>query len=338
MNYYERHLGDYARDTGHLSLCEHGAYSLLLDRYYATEKPIPAALVYRVSRAQTPEEKAAVDAVLAEFFVPRDSDGTTAFHNRRADEAIAKYRESQEDTEIKRENEAERKRRLRARRSELFAKLREVGVIPVYNTPIEELERLLSQRCPTGQIPGQARDEDGDIPALGTANQTPDTSPQKDQQQTSTAAPLTSVPGDGTQQGESPSERRKAAAQHRAERLAQITRDAIESFNASKLTKANGGLVPNVDPTVGADKRRQQVAKSLRVVRDICLKQYESELIVPEFWADYWQNCFEDEHKSGRAGGGKAHGNWVPTFEYLTREATVLELYDRITGDEATTA
>ena len=30
MNYYERHLGDYARDTAHLSMMEHGAYGLLL--------------------------------------------------------------------------------------------------------------------------------------------------------------------------------------------------------------------------------------------------------------------------------------------------------------------
>lgn len=27
MNYYERHLGDYARDTGHLSIMEHGVYT-----------------------------------------------------------------------------------------------------------------------------------------------------------------------------------------------------------------------------------------------------------------------------------------------------------------------
>ena len=42
VNYYERHLGDYARDTAHLTMVEHGAYTLLLDRYYATESPIPA--------------------------------------------------------------------------------------------------------------------------------------------------------------------------------------------------------------------------------------------------------------------------------------------------------
>lgn len=69
MNYYQRHLGDYAKDTGHLSLLEHGAYTLLIDRYYVTERPIPDADVYRVARAQTRAERDAVDAVLREFFV-----------------------------------------------------------------------------------------------------------------------------------------------------------------------------------------------------------------------------------------------------------------------------
>jgi hypothetical protein len=117
--------------------------------------------------------------------------------------------------------------------------------------------------------------------------------------------------------------------------LAQVTRDAVETFNASKLTKANGGLVPNITPDVGAEKRRAQVAKSLKVARDICCKDYESDLIVREFWVDYWGECLKDEHKSGRAGGGKDHGNWVPTFEYLTREATMLEIYDRVASRAA---
>lgn len=68
MNYYERHLGDYAKDTAHLTMIEHGAYTLLMDRYYATEAGIPEDQAYRVSRARTKEEKAAVDVVLDEFF------------------------------------------------------------------------------------------------------------------------------------------------------------------------------------------------------------------------------------------------------------------------------
>ena len=89
MNYYERHLGDYAKDAGHLSMLEHGAYSLLLDRYYATEHAIVSREdAYRVCRARSRDERAAVDAVLREFFV---SDGES-FINCRAEEEIAKAR------------------------------------------------------------------------------------------------------------------------------------------------------------------------------------------------------------------------------------------------------
>lgn len=72
MNYYERHIGDYAKNAGHLSMLEHGAYTLLLDRYYSTEAGIPAAQAYKVGRATTKQERAAVDAVLSEFFTLRD--------------------------------------------------------------------------------------------------------------------------------------------------------------------------------------------------------------------------------------------------------------------------
>ncbi len=68
MNYYEHHLGDYAKDTGHLTMLEHGAYRILLDRYYSTEQGIPAAQAYRLARARSEEECRAVDVVLEEFF------------------------------------------------------------------------------------------------------------------------------------------------------------------------------------------------------------------------------------------------------------------------------
>ena len=86
MNYYERHLGDYAKDTAHLTMIEHGAYSLLLDRYYGTEQGIPADQAHRVARARTREEKQAVDAVLGEFFTLVDG----VWINQRAEEEIVK--------------------------------------------------------------------------------------------------------------------------------------------------------------------------------------------------------------------------------------------------------
>ena len=44
MNYYERYCGDSQRDTAHLSLAEHGAYTMLLDVYLSVEKPLPKEL------------------------------------------------------------------------------------------------------------------------------------------------------------------------------------------------------------------------------------------------------------------------------------------------------
>jgi uncharacterized protein YdaU (DUF1376 family) len=86
LNYYEKHLGDYARDTTHLSMLQHGAYNLLLDRYYVKEAPIPADQVYGVAKATTKPERAAVDSVLREFFILQDG----AWHKNRCDEEIEK--------------------------------------------------------------------------------------------------------------------------------------------------------------------------------------------------------------------------------------------------------
>jgi uncharacterized protein YdaU (DUF1376 family) len=142
VKYYEHHLGDYAGAAGHLSMLEHGAYRLLLDRYYATEEPLPAdlAAIYRVARARTADERAAVDAVLGEFFVLVDD----TYRNRRADAEINRYREAQAERDAKRENEAERQRRARARRQKLFDALRAFDQVPKWDTPTADLERMLA--------------------------------------------------------------------------------------------------------------------------------------------------------------------------------------------------
>lgn len=89
MHYYTRHLGDYAKDTGHLSLIEHGVYTVLLDWVYATERTLPEEkdAIYRICRAQNSPEKKAVDKVVAEFF-PKRQDGHS---NKRACEEIQAF-------------------------------------------------------------------------------------------------------------------------------------------------------------------------------------------------------------------------------------------------------
>lgn len=86
--WWPRYVGDYQRKTAHLSLIEHGAYSLLLDHYYSTAKPLPAnaSVLHRVCRAFAPDEQAAVQAVLAQFFT-LERDG---YHNKKADKELLK--------------------------------------------------------------------------------------------------------------------------------------------------------------------------------------------------------------------------------------------------------
>ena len=90
MNYFEFYVGDYARDTAHLSLSEHGAFLLLLAAYYGTEKPLAADMgsLYRIARAMNPAEQKAVKSVADQFFPVSSHDGLR--HNARADELIAK--------------------------------------------------------------------------------------------------------------------------------------------------------------------------------------------------------------------------------------------------------
>lgn len=89
MNYYKRHIGDYAKKAGHLSVLEHGVYTLLLDAYYDREQAPTRAEAIRQARARTPEEVAAVDAVLADFFT-LDGDRYT---QRRVEEEFVKAEE-----------------------------------------------------------------------------------------------------------------------------------------------------------------------------------------------------------------------------------------------------
>jgi len=91
MKHYPRHIGDYLRDTGHLTLLEHGVYGRLLDIYYAGDGPIQMELdaIARKLCARTVEEKDAVKAVLTEFFTLSESVG---WINKRCEETLAKYK------------------------------------------------------------------------------------------------------------------------------------------------------------------------------------------------------------------------------------------------------
>lgn len=93
MNYYEKHIGDYIRDTVSLSMIEDGAYNRLMDQYYQTERPLPLdkSMLYRLARACAGAEKKAVDFVIRYFF-QETPDG---YVQKRIASEIARYQDKQ---------------------------------------------------------------------------------------------------------------------------------------------------------------------------------------------------------------------------------------------------
>jgi len=83
VNYYPHHIGDYLRDTAHLTPLEDGIYRRLLDVYYASEKPLPPETqwVCKLVRARTDEELTAVSEILRQFFIKT----IEGWRNKRAD-------------------------------------------------------------------------------------------------------------------------------------------------------------------------------------------------------------------------------------------------------------
>lgn len=92
MNYYERHIGDYLKDTSHLSLLEHGVYTRLLDVYYTREGGIPKVEAARLVQARSKDERAALEVVLQEFFVLTGD----LYVQDRSEREIARYKEKSE--------------------------------------------------------------------------------------------------------------------------------------------------------------------------------------------------------------------------------------------------
>jgi uncharacterized protein YdaU (DUF1376 family) len=87
MHYYQFNIGDYIKNTLHLSVMEDIAYRRLLDLYYDSEQPIPTDIP-KVSR-RLRMDCDVVQSVLDEFFELTE-DG---YRNHRADLEILDYQE-----------------------------------------------------------------------------------------------------------------------------------------------------------------------------------------------------------------------------------------------------
>lgn len=116
-----------------------------------------------------------------------------------------------------------------------------------------------------------------------------------------------------------------------AARLAQVTDDATEAYNA--ICAKPAGLMPKAT-AAGRQSRQQQVKRVVDLARSICAEQYGDPVITRKFWDDYLAAVQADDFHSGRQGGGKGHDGWTPDFEYITQRKTMLRVYERA-GAEA---
>lgn len=141
MNFYKRHIGDYLKDTAHLSLLEHGVYTRLLDVYYTRESGIPDAQAARLIGARGREEAAALKVVLDEFFELLDG---TWFQDRCEREIHATGSKSEDiETPQAKSGKALRQQAYRERRASMFEALREHGVTMPFKATMEELQDAL---------------------------------------------------------------------------------------------------------------------------------------------------------------------------------------------------
>ncbi len=157
--YYRFFPGDYQRDTGDLTLVEHGAYRVLLDHYY-TCGPLPndPDRLNRICRAFSTGEQTAVATVVQRFFQP-DGD---RLRNRKADKEMG-------DRQVFIESQREKGRRSaelraeRAREEQDNSTGVEPGLVPVLQpesnlpspspSPSPKPKKDKRDMSPTGSLP-----------------------------------------------------------------------------------------------------------------------------------------------------------------------------------------
>lgn len=245
MNWYEKHLGDWAKKTGHLSMLEEGAYNRLCDWCYIHERPLPLTEreVCKVARAATPTERAATRRVLHEFFTL----ATDGWHQGRIDKLLRAYETRVSQAVNNPASPAQRAARYRARRAELFKQLNAVGLNAPFSTPNGELERMLTEaghEVTSGQtsrtnVTPASRDE----AAFVTEPQQPTTIPLRD------GVPAATSKSAAATAPESARELLDFAAAAKAAAAANGIVDPTVTGRAAKAIKAAGfGLANTADP------------------------------------------------------------------------------------------
>lgn len=173
MFWYKFYIQDYQRDTSHLSILEHGAYRLLIDQCYLSGGDLPIELdaIYRLARAMTKPEQAAIRLVLGSFFtktegcyrhgrVSREVDALILAGSASRGNGAKGGRPPKNLLRPKKEPETEPKNNLAGFENETKQVLE--------SEPRNNLSYKLEDTIPTLPYPTQARVREGAFPILAT--------------------------------------------------------------------------------------------------------------------------------------------------------------------------
>ena len=89
MHYYQFNIGDFIKDSAHLTLEEEAIYRRLIDHYYTTEKPISLdiSIVSRAIRARGKEDL--IGLILNEFFIETEK----GFKQKRIEKELKNFKD-----------------------------------------------------------------------------------------------------------------------------------------------------------------------------------------------------------------------------------------------------
>lgn len=138
MKYYQFNIGDYRRDTTHLSPLEHGIYRILLDSYYDNEGPLPAddAKLMRTHCIRTAEEVQAYKNIINDFFY---QDGEV-YRQDGADKVLASILEKSDKARAAAERRWQRERDKNSKRNasamRTHSERNANGMLPITHNPI----------------------------------------------------------------------------------------------------------------------------------------------------------------------------------------------------------
>jgi uncharacterized protein YdaU (DUF1376 family) len=195
VNFYKRHIGDYLKDTAHLSLLEHGVYTRLLDVYYTREAGIPDDQASRLIGARSKDECAALKIVLVEFFKLVDG---MWMQDRCEREIHAMSKPDDDDGETK-SGKAVRQQRYRDRRKAMFDRLREHGIAMSYDASMDDLQdallRVTVMPSVTSPVMPSVTPETHNVTA--TISHKPDSRSQTPEETTSAPSEKISLAADG---------------------------------------------------------------------------------------------------------------------------------------------